>query len=330
MKPLHIGLLIAGAAIAGGLAVKLTQPLPTPLPQVAAVSTPAPTPATIPGPEVPPAPPTAAPVSAATPETAPETAPPARVTGLVPSPVPQPAKRSPVHSSVTSTPAPAHTQEPAPVPTATVTPPPYPGPEPPAQGRHLVEDPGPLEQPKPEPAPTAVPRKVTLRAGIEIPARLIETLSSDKVKQGDRFQATLAEPLVADGLVVAEKGARVWGRVIAGSVAGKFQGVSRLELAMESFESSDGQRVAISTIPWVKQGESPRNGEALKVGGGAALGAIIGAIAGGGKGAAIGAGAGGAAGVGAVALGQSKPVTVPTETVIRFRLASPVTITERI
>ena len=30
MKPLHIGLLVVGAALAGGLAVKMTQPPPIP------------------------------------------------------------------------------------------------------------------------------------------------------------------------------------------------------------------------------------------------------------------------------------------------------------
>ncbi|MCU1292713.1 MAG: hypothetical protein JWP08_1563, partial [Bryobacterales bacterium] len=70
--------------------------------------------------------------------------------------------------------------------------------------------------------------------------------------------------------------------------------------------------------------------DAAKVGGGAALGAIIGAIAGGGKGAGIGAGVGGAAGAGDVLLTRGKPVVLASETKLSFRLAAPVSITERL
>ena len=78
------------------------------------------------------------------------------------------------------------------------------------------------------------------------------------------------------------------------------------------------------------QGQSGKKKDAAKVGGGAALGAIIGAIAGGGKGAGIGAGVGGAAGAGDVLFTRGKPVVLETETKLRFQLASPVTITERL
>jgi hypothetical protein len=61
----------------------------------------------------------------------------------------------------------------------------------------------------------------------------------------------------------------------------------------------------------------------------AGVGAIIGALAGGGKGAAIGAGAGGAAGGGGVVATRDKPVSLPTETKVGFRLSAPVTITEQ-
>ena len=62
---------------------------------------------------------------------------------------------------------------------------------------------------------------------------------------------------------------------------------------------------------------------------GRGTGAIIRAIAGGDAGAAIGAGAGGAVGAGATAATGPKSLNLPSETVIRFRLASRVTITEQ-
>jgi len=171
--------------------------------------------------------------------------------------------------------------------------------------------------------------QVTLRQGSQIAVRLDQTISSDHLSAGDTFQASLAEPLVVDGYVIAEKGARASGRVIDSKNAGRLTGNSALQLALSSFQTSDGQKVAISTEPWVKQGGSSRNQDVAKIGGGAALGAIIGAIAGGGKGAAIGAGVGGAAGTGAAAATGAKPVIIPSETVIKFRLASRVSVTER-
>ncbi len=62
-------------------------------------------------------------------------------------------------------------------------------------------------------------------------------------------------------------------------------------------------------------------------GGGAALGAIIGAIAGGGKGAAVGAATGAAAGTGVQILTKGETLKVPAETILEFKLESPLVIT---
>jgi hypothetical protein len=146
---------------------------------------------------------------------------------------------------------------------------------------------------------------------------------------GDAFQASLAEPLVVTGLVIAEKGARVTGRVVDSKRAGRAGDKSILTLEISNISTSDGQRIAISTDPWTKRGETPYGEDAGRIGGGAAIGAVIGAIAGGPQGAAIGAGIGGAAGAGSVIAMRGKPVNVPSETIIRFRLATRVTIAEQ-
>jgi hypothetical protein len=70
--------------------------------------------------------------------------------------------------------------------------------------------------------------------------------------------------------------------------------------------------------PLVIKGESHAKSNVGKIGGGAALGAVIGAIAGGGKGAAIGAGVGGAAGAGAAAATGKRAAVVQPETVLTF------------
>jgi hypothetical protein len=75
---------------------------------------------------------------------------------------------------------------------------------------------------------------------------------------------------------------------------------------------------SLSVEPLVIKGESHAKSNATKIGGGAALGAIIGAVAGGGKGAAIGAGVGAAAGTGAAAATGKRPAVVEPEAVLTF------------
>jgi hypothetical protein len=177
--------------------------------------------------------------------------------------------------------------------------------------------------------PPPPPRQVTLEPGALIPVRLSETLQSDRMQSGETFFATLDKPLVIDGFVIAERGARAEGRVVDIQQAGRIKGLAELGIQLVSFVTSDGQKVKIQTDTFRTQGPSTKGEDAKKVGVGAGLGAAIGAIAGGGKGAAIGAAIGGAAGGGAVAATRGKPAVVPVETRIDFRLNAPVTITEK-
>jgi hypothetical protein len=173
------------------------------------------------------------------------------------------------------------------------------------------------------------PHVVTLPAGTTLSVRLGESLNSDSNNEGDTFQATLDAPIVSDGFIIAERRSRVIGRVVQANRAGRVKGLATLALAVREINTTDGQRVPVETDSYEKWGSSSVRGDAAKVAGAAALGAIIGAIAGGGKGAAIGAGAGGAAGTG-VALGtRGAAVSVPSESLLTFRLARPITITEK-
>jgi hypothetical protein len=163
-----------------------------------------------------------------------------------------------------------------------------------------------------------------------IPVRLVDGLTSERNLPGDSFTATLDKELVADGFVIAERGARVEGRVVASDKGGRVRGVSALSVELVRLSTSDGQRVTIQTDGFERRAEETHTQDAAKIGGGAALGAIIGAIAGGGKGAAIGAGVGGGAGAGGVMATRGKPATLPSETRVTFRLKTPVTITEKL
>jgi len=178
------------------------------------------------------------------------------------------------------------------------------------------------------PPPAEEPHSVTLNAGMPISVRLVDGLSSQRNAPGDAFTATLDHELAADGFVIAERGARVEGRVVTVDRGSKVHGGATLEIELTHVRTSDGQIVRIQTETFTKRSEPDRGADAAKVAGGAAIGAIIGAIAGGGKGAAIGAGAGGGAGAGDVLLTR-KPATLPSETRITFRLKEPVRVTEQ-
>ncbi len=157
-----------------------------------------------------------------------------------------------------------------------------------------------------------------------------ETLTTERSRPGDTFTATLDQPLVVDGFVIAERGARAQGRVVESDRSGRVKGVALMQIELTQLSTSDGQRVRVNTAFLEKKAESTKKQDAAKVGIGAALGAAIGAIAGGGKGAGVGAGVGGAAGAGDVALTRGKPVEFPVETRVAFRLSEPLTLTENL
>ena len=196
-----------------------------------------------------------------------------------------------------------------------------------------AESPAPqVTQPIPPPAqpPPVQPHTVTIPAGTSVAIRLNEKLSTDHNYGGDTFRATLDTPIIMDGFIIADKGAKVLGKIVRAQKPGRFEGMAELSLTLTEIATTDGQLMHVETNESLRKGPSNTNEEVLKMGGGAALGAIIGAIAGGGKGAAMGAGAGGAAGTGAVLLGHGKPAVIENETRLTFAFASPVTITEQL
>lgn len=186
------------------------------------------------------------------------------------------------------------------------------------------------ENQTPAPAPPApTPHTVTLNAGLLLPVRLVDSLSSDRNQIGDRFSASLDRELVVEGFVIAERGARVEGQLVAVDRGTKTKGNALLSLEVTAILTSDNQYVRVQTDAFNKLSEPNHTTDAEKIGGGAVVGAIIGAVAGGGKGAAIGAGVGGGAGAGDVLLTR-KPATLASETRISFRMRAPVTITEKL
>jgi hypothetical protein len=156
--------------------------------------------------------------------------------------------------------------------------------------------------PAPPPQP---PRRVTLAAGTLIQARMIEPLSTERNQAGDAFTAALDQPQVADGLVIAERGARLEGRVVQSERAGRVKALSELTIELTQLNTSDRQRLAIETETFAKHGETSKGEEAAKGGTVAAIGA------------------GGVMGT------RGKAVEIRPETKISFRLKNSITVTER-
>jgi hypothetical protein len=155
--------------------------------------------------------------------------------------------------------------------------------------------------------------------------RTIDAIDSAKNQVGDKFQATLEQALYVNNVLVAPRGADVYGRLEEVKTAGHIAGKSDLKLALTGIVI-DGQTVALSTGDYELSGKSRGANTAKKVGGGAAAGAIIGAIVGGGKGAAVGAGVGAGAGTAVQVMTRGEQVHVPSETLLEFSLDQPVTV----
>jgi hypothetical protein len=173
---------------------------------------------------------------------------------------------------------------------------------------------------------TPPPATLTIPAGTVLSVRINEYLSSDKNQVGDRVTATLQQPVVASGYVVARRGQMLVGQVEAAEKAGRIKGTSQLGIELTDMTVADGQSRPILTELWKASGGTTHGADAAAIGGTTALGAAIGSVADWGRGAAIGAGAGAAAGIGAVLLTRGRPTVIPPETWLTFRLKEPVTV----
>jgi hypothetical protein len=173
---------------------------------------------------------------------------------------------------------------------------------------------------------TPPPATLTIPAGTVVSVRINEYLSSDRNQVGDRVTATLQQPVVVNGYVVARRGQMLVGQVEAAQKAGRVTGTSQLGVELTDMTMADGQSRPILTELWKGSGGTSRGADAATIGGTTALGAAIGSVADWGRGAAIGAGAGAAAGIGAVLLTRGRPTVIPPETWLTFRLKDPVTV----
>jgi hypothetical protein len=156
--------------------------------------------------------------------------------------------------------------------------------------------------------------------GTTVTVRTNETINA-RESDSRVFTGTVAEDVKdRSGNIVVPRGSDV-------EMVVKNTSNNEIALDLQSI-TVNGQRYMVDTADQVVSGErkegigvNSRTGK--YVGGGALLGAVIGAVAGGGKGAAIGAGVGAAAGAGAQVLTRGRTVSVPSESLVTFRLDQP-------
>jgi len=105
-------------------------------------------------------------------------------------------------------------------------------------------------------------------------------------------------------------------------------GTNQLVLGLRSV-TVNGHEYTVSTGTVTREGNEgigANRRTATHVGGGALLGTVLGAVVGGAKGAVTGAVIGAAGGAAAQVLTKGDKINVPAETVLTFRLDSPITL----
>jgi len=177
------------------------------------------------------------------------------------------------------------------------------------------------QQPPPADAqqPPQQQAEITIPSGTAIRVRIDRALNTSRNRAGDRFTATLVEPVTEQGRVVVPQGTVFAGHVTSSQPSGRFKGRAMMGVTLDSFEVN-GARYPVVTSSAGRVSARHKKRNLVLIGGGSGLGALIGGIAGGGKGALIGAGAGAGAGTVGEAFTGKKEVTIPAETVLAFRL----------
>ena len=166
---------------------------------------------------------------------------------------------------------------------------------------------------------------ITVPAGTRILIRTADSVDSKKQKAGYRFTATLETNLQVEDVVVAPRGTTVYGRLANAQEAGRMKGGANLTLELTDIVIN-GTAYPLMTSSFQIRSQGKGEKTTRRILGGTGLGALIGGIAGGGTGAAIGAVAGAATGTTVAAATEGKQVSVPSESLLEFRLEQPASL----
>lgn len=167
---------------------------------------------------------------------------------------------------------------------------------------------------------------VTVPAETLLQIRTIEPLDSAHVQPGQTFDATVANDVWQGNVLAIPRGATLRGVVVkATQPKGKLGGKSHLDLQLTSLNMG-GQIYRLHTNVWRSRGPNKAGYTASNTATGGLLGAIVGGIIGRGAGAAVGAGVGAMTGLGVSSATKGPHIYIPSEAVLNFHLAEPVTV----
>lgn len=176
----------------------------------------------------------------------------------------------------------------------------------------------------PAPAPAPQPPLVLPR-GTRLEVRLNQTINVKHVESGDRFNGSLAEPVVEGNTVAVPSGSAASGEILLAHKRGRFKGKSVLALTLTRLEvNGTAYRIDTNNLARTKKGKGKRT--AAFIGGGAGMGMLIGGLATGGVGLLVGGLAGGGAGALGAAFTGNGDLSIPAETVVTFRLQDALTL----
>ena len=164
--------------------------------------------------------------------------------------------------------------------------------------------------------------RMSLPTGSPVYVRLISSISSKHLVPGAPFEASLDAPLEVNGIMIAERGAKVEGRISESDA--KVAGQSRLAFQLTRIMTADGKTLDIQTNTIAMTGGTSYGKNAAKVAAMAGVGAALGGLAGG-RGLVIGSVMGATAGVRLAMNSRAKATTVASETRLEFHLIAPVT-----
>ena len=168
------------------------------------------------------------------------------------------------------------------------------------------------------------PTGVTVPAGTLITVRLIDSIDADLTGVGERFRASIDDPIVVGSQVVVPRHADVTVQVMRVEQSGALKGSD--EVALKIYDITvNGRSYHVATDYAELQGKGKGRKTIRNTAIGGVGGAVLGGILGGKKGAAIGAGAGAGTGV-AVSAARGTKLRIPPETRLEFVLRAPLGI----
>jgi hypothetical protein len=175
------------------------------------------------------------------------------------------------------------------------------------------------------PATAARIRTLTVPTNTRMDVALNTSLASDSSRAEDAVTATVSSPVVVDDTTVIPTGSTLYGTVTHAQESGRVKGLAELGVRFDRLQVG-GVTYDIGTAPLSYRAETTKKDDAVKIGIGAAAGAIVGAITGGKKGAGIGTAVGAGGGTAVVLATSGDEIRLAAGHALKVALTEPLTI----